>query len=108
MRSMVDLALGAGSVVAEVSSGPEALSAIATRSANTVVLETGTAQSEAATIVSSLRAAHPNLVIVVCSFRNDAVSRREAALAGADAYMVKPADVAELRSINGLVRDRLN
>lgn len=68
--------------------------------ADAVVLEIGL--PGAAGLIASLRRRHPEMAIVVCSFRADTVTRRRALDAGADAYLVKPIGGRELyRAILG-------
>jgi DNA-binding NarL/FixJ family response regulator len=106
MRSIVDLALGAGTVVAEANDVGEALNAISGKAANTVLVEMDMPDDLGLAIISSLRAEHPSLTIVVCTFRGDPPIRRRAELAGADKYLVKPVSVPQIRSISGLIQNR--
>jgi DNA-binding NarL/FixJ family response regulator len=106
MRTIVDLALGDGSVVAQAHDRTGALQEIESKSANAVVLEMGLPDGQGGEIIASLRAAHPNLVIMVCTFVDDAASHRQAELAGADIYLVKPVSMRQIRTITGLIADR--
>jgi DNA-binding NarL/FixJ family response regulator len=49
-------------------------------------------------IIEALRAAHPDLVIVVCSFRSERDLQARSLRAGADAYLTKPVSRRELLS----------
>lgn len=103
LRSVVDLALGAESVVAQASSVVEAVGAVASKSANAIVLEIQMSGGRGIEAISALRAAYPSLTIAVCSFSYDRAIRLEANLAGADVYLVKPVGVGEIRSLGPLV-----
>jgi DNA-binding NarL/FixJ family response regulator len=108
MRSIVDLALGAGSVVAQVATLAEALAAVGSNSANAVILEIEMPPGESlASSISSLKETYRNLTVAVCSFRDDRATRHEAEQAGADAYLAKPVDIRQLRSVGQIVRDRI-
>lgn len=98
MRRVVDLALGAGTVVAEVGGARDALVAIEHHHPDAVILELHPLAEGIATI-AELRAEHPSIVIVVCTFHADRATRLRALAAGADDYLVKPVSVGDLRAI---------
>ena len=98
MRRVVDAALGSGTVVAEASRTSDALVAIDRHRADVVVLELEPVAEGIAGIVE-LRASHPSLIIVVCTFRADPPTRLQALSAGADDYLVKPVSVRDLRAV---------
>lgn len=91
MLSVVKAAIGAGTV-AQVGTIAEALLAVDRNGAYAAVVDTDEA------VIAGLRAGHPALVIVVCTFRGDRAARRQAEEAGADAYLVKPVSTRELRT----------
>lgn len=99
VRGVVDQVIGAESVVAQASSLVEAVHAVASKSANAIVLEIQMTGGRGIEAISDLRAAYPSLTIAVCSFNNDRTTRLEANLAGADIYLVKPVGVEEIRSL---------
>jgi len=98
MRRVLDLAAGDGTVVAEVTDASEALRAIADSDADVAVVEIQLPVDEGLAIIATLRAVHPTLVIVVCTFHHDAATQRQAAEAGADDYLVKPVSARQLRA----------
>lgn len=98
MRRVVDAALGVGTVVAEVGSARDALVAMEHHHVDAVVLELQPL-GEGIAAVAELRAAHPSIVIVVCTFHSDRATRLRALSAGADDYLVKPVSVRDLRAI---------
>ena len=85
-------------VVAEVTDASEALRAIADSDADVAVVEIQLPVDEGLAIIATLRAVHPTLVIVVCTFHHDAATQRQAAEAGADDYLVKPVSARQLRA----------
>jgi DNA-binding NarL/FixJ family response regulator len=93
---VVDLALGKGTVVAEVATASEAVAAIDDPTINTAIVEM-LPVAEGLSVIASLRAARPDLRIVVCTFHDGRVTREQAAAAGVDVYLVKPASARELR-----------
>jgi DNA-binding response OmpR family regulator len=96
-RTIIDVALGAGTVVAEVGNFREALTAVERHRADAVLLELRTPLVEWLAGIAQLRATDQSLVIVVCTFRADLATRFQACDAGADAYLVKPVSARELR-----------
>ena len=93
MISVVQAAIGEG-IVAPAGNVAEALGAIERYRAYAAVVEV----DADGTVIPALRAAHPSLVIVVCTFRGDTAARRQAHEAGADAYLVKPVSTREIRT----------
>ena len=96
-RTIIDVALGTGTVVAEVGNLGEALIAVERHRADAVVVELRTPLVEWLAGIAQLRATNPSLVIVACTFRADLATRFQACDAGADAYLVKPVSARELR-----------
>ena len=80
--------------VSEADGAATTLEVVEANGADAVVLEVRL--PGAARLIASLRRRHPELVIVVCSFQGDAVTRRHALDAGADRYLVKPVGGREL------------
>jgi DNA-binding NarL/FixJ family response regulator len=93
MVSVVQAAIGDGTV-AQVGTTIEALAAIERYHAYAAVVEV---DADGA-VIAALRAAHPALVIVVCTFRSDSSTRRQAEEAGSDAFLVKPVSTREIRT----------
>ena len=98
MRGVVELALGPGTVVAEVASASEALTAVERHRADAVLVEIQLPVSEGLAVIAALRGAHPSVAILVCTFHHDQATEREAGEAGADAYLVKPVNARDLRA----------
>ena len=94
MISVVQAAIGDG-IVAQVGNTPEALSAVERYDAHAAVVEV---DAGGLSVIAALRAAHPSLVILVCTFRSDPETRRQAEEAGADAYLLKPVSTREIRT----------
>ena len=103
MRRVVDVALGAGTVAAEVGSARDALLAIEHHHPDAVILELQPLDEGIATI-AQLRAEYPSIVIVVCTFHADRATRLRALSAGADDYLVKPVSVGDLRAVGSARR----
>jgi DNA-binding NarL/FixJ family response regulator len=99
MRTIVDLALGDGTVVALAATASEALAAVDRNVANVAVAEIQLPVSEGLAVIARLRDAHPNLVIVVCTFQGDKATRQHASDAGSDAYLLKPVSTRQLREV---------
>ncbi|MHB1534572.1 MAG: response regulator [Acidimicrobiales bacterium] len=97
MRRVVELALGAGTVVAQVATGSDAIAAVERHGAGVAVIEVQMPLTEGLGVVAALRLACPSLLIVVCTFHRDESTQRQARDAGADAYLVKPVNARELR-----------
>lgn len=94
---VVDLALGSGTVVAEVATASEAVAAMDRQTIDTAIVEVQLPVTEGLSVIAALRAARPELMIVVCTFHDDKTTRKDAAAAGADIYLVKPVNARELR-----------
>jgi DNA-binding NarL/FixJ family response regulator len=99
MRSMIDLAIGTGTVVAQVASSVEALAAVERHQVNTAIIEVQMPLGEGVAAIVALRAAHPELLILVCTFDGSRAIRQQAIEAGADSYLLKPISVRELRDV---------
>jgi DNA-binding NarL/FixJ family response regulator len=97
MRRVVEQALGAGTVVAQAGSEAEALAAAGSQSADAVVVEIQMPRASGLATSAALRAAHPGLRILVCTFHGDSSTRAQAAAAGADVYLLKPVNARDLR-----------
>lgn len=106
LRSILVLALGPTSVVAQAADRIEALQAVGTTEANAVILDLDMPHNEGVETIACLREAYPSLVLVVCTFGHHATTRRQATDAGADAYLAKPVTLEQIRTINRLVGDR--
>jgi DNA-binding NarL/FixJ family response regulator len=80
--------------------GPvSALEAVDRLGANAVVLEIQLPVAQGLDTISALRDDFPALAIIVCSFHADATTRREALARGADAYLLKPLSLRDLRAV---------
>jgi CheY-like chemotaxis protein len=101
LRTMVDIALGAGTAVAQVATATEAVAAVERHSANCAVVEIQLPVAEGLATIAALRGAYPSLTIVVCSFHAGAGTQSQSRDAGADAYLVKPVGTRELRGALG-------
>jgi DNA-binding response OmpR family regulator len=91
-RRLVHLALrgnrsGAVEVI-ETDSAATTLEALDAHGADAVVLEIQ--MRDGSGLVAALRSRHPKLVIVVCSFQTNLVTRALARDAGADHFLAKP------------------
>ena len=106
MRSIVVLALGPDSVVGLAANRTEAVEVVRSAGASAAIVDLDMPGDEGVATIASLRAAHPHLVVVVCSFGTHRATRAEAAEAGADAYIGKPVSLDQIRSIHALVAER--
>jgi CheY-like chemotaxis protein len=97
MRRVVEQALGADTVVAQVGSEAEALAAAERRLADAAVVEIQMPIADGLSVIAALRAARPSLLIVVCTFHADRLTQAQATEAGADSYLVKPFSARDLR-----------
>ena len=80
--------------------GPvSALEAVDRLGANVVVLEVQLPVSQGLDTISALRDDFPALAIIVCSFHADPTTKRAALASGADAYLVKPLSLRDLRAV---------
>jgi CheY-like chemotaxis protein len=79
--------------------GPvSALEAVGRLGANAVVLEIQLPVTQGLDTISALRDDFPALAIIVCSFHADATTKRDALARGADAYLLKPLSLRDLRA----------
>jgi two-component system response regulator DesR len=101
MRMVVESGAGAATVVAQVASAEEALAAVDRGGADAAVVEVQLPVADGLAVIAALRAAYPSLVIVVCTFHRDPETKRLAAAAGADSYLVKPVSARDLRRALG-------
>jgi DNA-binding NarL/FixJ family response regulator len=109
MRKVLDLAVGDGTVVAEVSDASGARRAVSDYGADVAVVEIQLPVQDGLEMIATLRAEHPALKIVVCTFQPDATTRRRAVEAGADDYLVKPVSARQLRAaINARTLEPVN
>jgi DNA-binding NarL/FixJ family response regulator len=84
--------------IAEADSREAAVELVARCRPEVVVLEIAMPLEEGLDTITALRLISPPPRIVVCSFRHDAVTVQAALDRGADAYVTKPAALAELRA----------
>jgi DNA-binding NarL/FixJ family response regulator len=98
MRVVVETGEGAGTVVAQADSAAAALAAADRHDPDVVVLDIQLPVAAGLAAIAGLRAAKPSLAIVVCSFRADPSTRRQALVAGANAYLTKPVSARELHA----------
>jgi DNA-binding NarL/FixJ family response regulator len=106
MRSILVLALGPGSVVALAADRRQAVEAVRSTGANAAIVDLDMPQDEGIATLVSLRSAHPNLAVIVCTFGSHRTSRAQALEAGADEILTKPVSLSEIRMINQLVAER--
>ena len=83
-------------VVGSVEDADQALASIAAHRAGVAIVEIQLPLADGLELVSALRAAHPDLGIVVCSFHATAATQRDARARGADVYLTKPVSAREL------------
>lgn len=98
MRVVVETGDSAGTVVAQADSAAAAVAAADRYDPDVVVLEIQMPVAVGLATIAALRAAHPSLVIVVCTFHADPSTRRQALVAGANAYLNKPVSARELHA----------
>jgi DNA-binding response OmpR family regulator len=80
--------------------GPvSAVEAVDRLQANAVLLELQLPVAQGLDTVSALREDFPALAIIGCSFHANAATKRAALDRGADAYLVKPFGLRELRAV---------
>jgi DNA-binding NarL/FixJ family response regulator len=84
--------------IAEADSRPAAIELVGRCHPDLVVLEIQMPLAEGLDTITDLRQLSPPPRIVVCSFHHDAATVVAALDRGADAYVAKPADSAELRA----------
>lgn len=86
-------------VVVGHADGPvSAVSAVDRLQANAVLLEIQLPLTQGLDTISALRDDFPALAIIVCSFHATTVTKRAALDRGADAYLVKPVSLRDLRA----------
>ena len=87
-------------VVVGHADGPlSAVEAVERLQANLVLIEIQLPLSQGLDTISALRNEYPALGIIVCSFHPSSVTKRAALDRGADAYLVKPVSVRDLRAV---------
>ena len=86
-------------VVLGYADGPvSAVEAVGRLCANAVVLEIQLPVTQGLDTISALRDDFPALAIIVCSFHANAATKQAALDRGADAYLVKPVSLRDLRA----------
>ncbi|HET9732938.1 MAG TPA: response regulator [Acidimicrobiales bacterium] len=98
MRVVLETGDPAGMVVGQADSPATALAAADRYDPDVVVLDVQMPVGAGLAAIAGLRAAHPSLVIVVCTFHGDPSTRRQALVAGANVYLGKPVSARELRT----------
>ncbi|HET9690169.1 MAG TPA: response regulator [Acidimicrobiales bacterium] len=98
VRMIVETGEHAGEVVAEASTAEEAVAKVDRLHIDAAVVEIQMPVTAGLEVIAALRADHPRLVIVVCSFHGDATTRAQAAAAGANAYLTKPVSGRQLQA----------
>jgi two-component system KDP operon response regulator KdpE len=81
--------------VFEASTGKEALAVVAAEHPDMVLLDLGLPDMDGMMVLKALRAT-TNLPVIVLTVRDDERSRAEALEGGADDYVTKPFDMADL------------
>jgi DNA-binding NarL/FixJ family response regulator len=82
--------------ITEASDVATAVGALRRQPVDAAVVEINIPVDVGLATITALRATHPSLVIVVCSFHVDPVTRLSAFAAGADGYLAKPVSRREL------------
>jgi DNA-binding NarL/FixJ family response regulator len=77
----------------------EAESQIRLEHADLALVEIQMPVAEGLVTIAALRDKFPGLRIVVCSFHNDAETRESARSRGADGYLTKPLEIADLLAL---------
>jgi two-component system response regulator YesN len=98
MKIIVETGELAGKVVAEAFTAQEAVAEAGRIDVDAVVVEIQMPVAAALGAIAALRAEHPRLVIVVCSFQGDSSTQRQAVAAGANAYLTKPVSAGDLHA----------
>jgi DNA-binding NarL/FixJ family response regulator len=98
MRVVVETGDGAGTVVAQADTATAAVAAAEKHDPDVVVLDIQMPVTAGLAAIAGLRAAKPSLVIVVCTFQADPSTRRQALVAGANAYLTKPVSAPDLHA----------
>lgn len=87
-------------VVVGHADGPvSAVDAVDRLQPDAVLLEIQLPVSQGLDTISALRDDFPALAIIVCSFHGSAATKRAALDRGADAYLVKPVSLRDLRAV---------
>jgi CheY-like chemotaxis protein len=94
MSHLVELCGNDVSVVGYAEAPTDATSAVVRGEANVALIEMQL--PTALETIRSLRADHPNLRIIVCSFYSNAQAKRSALSHGADVYLTKPIGLRDL------------
>ncbi|MGU3537685.1 response regulator [Methylobacterium sp. A54F] len=97
-----------GYEVVEAGTGAAALEALARPGADLVILDLGLPDLRGHELLARIRAAHPDLPVVVLSSRDDEPGKVEALDLGADDYVTKPFGMGELLArLRNALRHRL-
>lgn len=83
-------------VVDAVSTGEDAIHAAKSFVYDAIVLDLGLPDTDGLTVLDRVRAARPGTPVVICTARDRLEDRVLGLNAGADDYLVKPFEVAEL------------
>jgi two-component system invasion response regulator UvrY len=86
-------------VVGSAGTLAEAEAAIRAGDANAALVEVQMPVPRGLTLIGALRERFSDLAIVVCSFRDDAITQAEARTQGADGYLSKPLQVEDLLAV---------
>ena len=97
-RSLLERS-GLVEVVGETDSQQGALDLVTRSVPDLVLLEIQMPIDEGIATVGALRASFPQLLVVVCSFHQEADARQRALAGGANAYVTKPIHLAGLRNL---------
>ncbi len=98
IRMVVEAGQGGGTVVASAGTPSEAVAAVDRQAVDAAVVEIQMPVDVGLAAIAALRAGHPSLVIVVCSFHGDALTRQQAYSAGANSYLTKPVSARDLQA----------
>ena len=101
MRMIVETGRRGGTVVAEAATSTAAVQALDRSEIDCAVVEIQMPVAEGLATIAALRAGHPSVVIVVCSFHATSPTRRQAIAAGADGYLAKPVSPPDLHAALG-------
>jgi DNA-binding response OmpR family regulator len=82
--------------------------AIASSSFDIVLLDLGLPDEDGVAVIARLRAAHPDVGLVVLTARVRLETRLQALDLGADHYLTKPTKLAEIQSVIGTLSRRLS
>ena len=100
MRRLLEHSFKASEIV-EADSRSAALELVRRHQPELVIVEIQMPLEEGLEIISELHQISPRPRVVVCSFRHDAATVAAALDRGADAYLAKPAGIADLRAALG-------